>query len=53
MLWALIFMSTAKFPIPEYVELYQTRQECIAKLPKERLFFSASAYCAPIDNSKK
>lgn len=48
-MWALIFMTiNVRHPIPDYVELYQSRQECVAKIPKTTWYGFASAHCAPI-----
>lgn len=52
MMWALIFMSTARFSIPEYVEVYETRQECISRIPKDRFMGVPAAFCAPIEKKK-
>ena len=49
MMWALIFMTViARNPIPDYVELYQTRQECVVKIPKTTWYGYTAGYCVPI-----
>lgn len=53
MMWALIFMATTgRVVVPEYVEIYQTRQECVAKIPQTGFLQMARAYCAPIESKK-
>lgn len=48
-MWALLFMSVnVRHPIPEYVEIYPTRQECIVKIQKTTWYGHTPAYCAPI-----
>ena len=52
MLWALIFMTTSgRTYVPEYVELYETRKECVAKMP-ESSWFSKHGYCVPVESKK-
>ena len=49
MMWALIFMTvTGRVSIPQYAELYQTRQECVVKIPKTTWYNNPAAYCVPI-----
>lgn len=49
MMWALVFMATSGRIIPEYVELYQSRTECVSHIPKTESFFqSTMAYCVPV-----
>lgn len=47
--WALIFMTCARVCTPQYVELYQTKAQCIAKMPKDKpMFASEFQYCVPV-----
>ncbi len=52
MMWALIFMVTSgRTYAPEYVELYETRKECIEKMPKSS-WFERRGFCVPVESKK-
>ena len=46
--WALIVVVCMRWCEPQYVELYPTRQACVAKLVKPERWKQTSYYCAPV-----
>ena len=52
MTWALVFiLATARSYTPQHVELYQTRQQCMAaeaKYNQGLSIFEPRAQCAPV-----
>lgn len=49
MTWALILMVCQRNCIPNYVEVYPTKAECVAKVDKDKsIFYSPRSYCVPI-----
>ena len=52
-MWALIFMTVTRFSEPQYVELYQTKQECMAQVPVNTIWRANTLYCVPVANPGK
>lgn len=46
--WALVFMICTRVCIPQYVELYSSKEACHAKLPAEKILSNDRAYCVPV-----
>ena len=46
MTWALVIMICVRFCQPQYVELYSTKEACVAVM-KAETFTSRGQYCIP------
>lgn len=46
--WALVFLTCMRMCQPQYVELYQTKEECMKQAPDPKLFQTTTVYCVPV-----
>lgn len=46
--WALVFLMCQRLCMPQHVELFSTKVECVAKLPKDESWIARQQYqCVP------
>jgi hypothetical protein len=45
--WALVFLTCVRMCQPQYVELYQTKEECMKQVDP-KLFQTTTTYCVPV-----
>ena len=48
MTWALIFMSCTRFCVPQYVEYYETKAKCVARVPETKFLTTQDKFCVPM-----
>ena len=48
MSWALIVMICSRLCQPQYVEVYQTREQCTQQIKQPGTFGYQTQYCVPI-----
>ena len=46
--WALVFLSCFRLCTPQYVEVYPTKEACIAKLTTTSKWTTPDTYCVPV-----
>ena len=47
-MWALVFMSVARFSEPQYVELYQSKKECMSLVAPGGFLKTTTSFCVPV-----
>jgi hypothetical protein len=48
MTWALIFMFCTRSCLPHYVEYYDTKAKCVAKISEVKFLSTQDKFCVPI-----
>ena len=46
--WALVFLMCTRWCEPQYVELYPTKEACVAKLSPDKFMTTKNIYCVPV-----
>lgn len=48
-MWALIFFAIGRSVVPQYAEIYPSKEACYAKVPDQSLFSgNQRAMCVPV-----